>query len=108
MSIKIDLNNIMGMLNSTESLDLSPTGFSDDVFTNAQGFILLSTDAHGYTTGNFLFLSNGTNYQCCFVNGEDGYIAEASLRKNEGNGKWSVELDTHSNLNIFVVGVAIF
>lgn len=108
MSIKIDLNNIMGQLNSTESLDLSLTGFSDDVFTNAQGFILLSTDALGYTTGNFLFLSNGTNYQCYFVKGEDGFIAEASLRKNEGNGKWRVELDTHSNLNIFVIGVAIF
>lgn len=108
MSIKIDLNNINGTLNITESLDLSPTGFSDDVFTNAQGFILLSTDANPYTTGNFLFLSNGTNYQCYFVNGEDGYVAEAALRKNEGNGKWRVELVTRSNLNIFVVGVAIF
>lgn len=105
MSIKADFN-LMGQLNQTESLTLNDIDGLN--YEEVDNFVLITTDAHGLTTGNLFFFYDGEKFNCSYVKGENGYIASASLLKDSSTGKWRVELDNHVLLNVFVIGFISF
>ena len=105
MSIKADFN-LSGQLNQTESLTLNDIDGLN--YEEVDNFVLITTDAHGLTTGNLFFFYDGEKFRCSYVNGEDGYIESASLLKNQSTGKWRVQLDNNALLNVYVIGFISF